>query len=101
MPWIDRYQTKSSPTTMSKKVRNGDAVSIKADGDCCYHVAGVFWLPCRNPNALAQGIARCLKKDILNARRQILFNLRDWLSTQNRGMKEEELDALSLKTTGD
>ena len=95
-------ETKSPyPTEMPKKGSNGDAVAIRADGDCCYHIAGVFLLLCRNPNALAHGVARCLKKDIVNARRQILFNFRDWLSTQNRGMNEEELQALSLKTTGD
>ena len=56
---------------------------------------------CRNPNALAHGIARCLKKDIKNARRQILFNFRDWLSTEKSELKEDALDELAMKTTGD
>ena len=79
----------------------GNVVAILADGNCCYHLAGVFGLLCRNANALSHGVARCLPKDIKAAREQILWNFRKWRSKHSDYLTEEEWETQVVETTGD
>ena len=76
----------------------GGIVAIKADGNCCYHLAGVLGLLCRNPTALSRGQARCLPKDTQSARNQILQNFRSWISTHSE-LKADELETEVKQTT--
>ena len=50
-------------------------VAIKADGDCCYHLAGVVGKLCTDPRAVVDGYAACSKVSIAQARAKILENL--------------------------
>ena len=74
--------------------------SKNADGNCCYHLAGIFALLCRNPNALSRGVARCLRTDITRGREQIMENFRSWLSESSK-LSGEQLETLVKQTTGD
>ena len=49
-------------------------LAIKADGHCCYHVAGVIGALCKDANALAQDHATCSSEELTHARTQILQN---------------------------
>ena len=83
-----------------ERIWTGGVVAIKGDGNCCYHLAGVLALLCRNPDALLHGAARCLDTDIMRAREQILQNFRSWLS-ESCGLSSEQLEELVQQTTGD
>ena len=87
------------PAVLSPKGIGG-VVAVKADGHCCYHLAGIFALLCRNPNALSHGVARCLPTDLTRAREQILQNFRSWLSESSK-LSTEQLEARVKETTGD
>jgi hypothetical protein len=79
----------------------GGVVAIKGDGDCCYHLAGVFALLCRNSNALSRGTARCLPNDTKAAREQILRNFRNWRLKRPEHLTHEEWDSKVVEKTGD
>jgi hypothetical protein len=43
-------------------------LAIKADGHCCYHLAGVIGALCKNQNVLARGSAVCSDDDLARVR---------------------------------
>ena len=49
-------------------------MSIKADGDCCFHLAGVVGKLCTDSLAVADGYAACSDDTITQARARILEN---------------------------
>ena len=49
-------------------------VSIKADGDCCFHLTGVVGKLCTDSLAVADGYAACSNDTITQARARILEN---------------------------
>ena len=55
---------------------------IKADGDCCFHVAGVIGALCKDENAVAQDYAPCSVASITQARSLILKNFEAVVSSK-------------------
>ena len=51
-------------------------MAIKADGDCCFHLAGVVGKLCADSHAVTDGYAACSKEDIAEARTRILVNFK-------------------------
>jgi hypothetical protein len=51
-------------------------VSIKADGDCCFNLAGVVGKLCTDPQAVTDGYAACANDTITQARARILENFK-------------------------
>jgi hypothetical protein len=86
---------------LKKRSGVGGVVAIKADGNCCYHLAGVFASLCRNSNTLSKGVARCSAKDTQAAREHILWNFKNWMSKRPEYLTCEEWDAIIVETTGD
>ena len=50
----------------------GGVIGIKGDGHCCFHLAGVIGLLCKDSNALSRGVALCTDRHLKQAREQIL-----------------------------
>ena len=64
----------SPPLATQVQSPSGGLVLIKADGDCCYHLAGVIQRLCKSPEVVPTLQAPCLKEDIAQARALILEN---------------------------
>jgi hypothetical protein len=63
-------------------VPEAGVLPIKADGDCCFHVAGVIDALCKDENAVAQDYAPCSIAAITQARSLILKNFEDVVSSK-------------------
>jgi hypothetical protein len=80
-------------------VKRGDTVAIKADGDCCYHLAGVIGSLCEK-GELASFNVPCSKAELSAARTKILDNFRRWKDSRRPFCTSEaELEALVLEAT--
>jgi hypothetical protein len=77
-------------------------VAIKADGDCCYHLAGVIGSLSKDPGAVASSRAPCSAADLLVTRNQILDNFRRWQESKKPFCtSESDLEAFVLEATGE
>ena len=63
-------------------VPEAGVLPIKADGDCCFHVAGVIGALCKDENAVAQDYAPCSVASITQARSLILKNFEAVVSSK-------------------
>ena len=77
----------------------GGVVAIKADGDCCYHLAGEIEALCRNPNAVADGFAECSSDNTAYARKKILENF-EWIQSHLNDFcrSSQELENKTVET---
>ena len=67
---------------------------IKADGDCCFHVAGVIDALCKDEDAVSQDYAPCSIAAITQARSLILKNFEAVVSSKREFFPEpDELEA--------
>ena len=77
----------------------GGIVAIKADGDCCYHLAGVIGSLCKT-GELASLHAPCSTAELSAARTKILDNFRRWKASKRPFCTSDaELEALVEKVT--
>jgi hypothetical protein len=80
-------------------VKCGGIVAIKADGDCCYHLAGVIGSLCKT-GELASLHAPCSTAELSAARTKILDNFRRWKDSKRPlCTNDAELEALVEKAT--
>jgi len=79
----------------------GGVVAIRADGDCCFHLAGEIEALYRNENALGSGVSRCLAENTGLARKKILENF-EWLQFHLNGFccSSEELEHKTVDHRG-
>src|SRR6185312_4529224 len=56
----------------------GGVVAVRADGDCCYHLCGVFGDLMRNPDAVKSGSTSCLPTATAAARARIMNNISEY-----------------------
>jgi hypothetical protein len=62
------------PLSTQTEYPSGGLVLVKADGDCCYHLAGVIRRLCKSPEVVPEVQAPCSNEDIAQARTLILGN---------------------------
>ena len=74
-------------------------VAIKADGDCCFHLAGVVGKLCVDPRAVTDGYATCTKEAITQVRTRILENFTKLTQSKQEfftSSEEQEGHAITL-----
>jgi hypothetical protein len=77
-------------------------VAIKADGDCCYHAAGVISSLCKDANAVKAGRTVCSREELSQARALILENFAALAKSKQEFFPlSEELEAHTAALIGE
>ena len=70
-----RQHTLSPTAPAFTPTLSGTVIPVRGDGDCCFHLAGVIGAL---PDSLINGVTRCSKQDLEEARNRISKNFISW-----------------------
>jgi len=77
-------------------------VAVRADGDCCYHLCGVFGDLMRDPHVLHNGSTSCLPTATAAARVRIMSNINEYIDLIKASCVDpSEVDGAILENFGE
>ena len=97
----------SRPTTLPTSLvfaasATGSVVAVRADGDCCYHLCGVFGDLMRDTAAVDSGLTSCLPKATAAARVRIMSNINEYIDlVKATCVDPSEVDGAILENFGE
>jgi hypothetical protein len=97
----------SAPTSPSASLvftasATGGVVAVRADGDCCYHLCGVFGDLMRNPEAVQSGSTPCLPAATAAARVRMMSNINEYTDlVKSSCVDPSEVDGAILENFGE